>query len=82
MAKVTVARVEESKRRALAFVPQRDACVCGYVDVADRITPRITGEPATLKMRGPLAASPVDLLVMLGLGYQQALILLAQWRVQ
>lgn len=44
MAKVTLARLEELKRRARSLVPPSDACACRYVDVTE-------GEPLTEEER-------------------------------
>jgi len=35
MAKVTAARLEDLKRRAMERAPRRDGCVCQYVDVVE-----------------------------------------------
>jgi hypothetical protein len=50
MAKVTAARVEELKRRAMERAPRRDGCVCQYVDVVE-------GEPLSDEVRKRVEAN-------------------------
>lgn len=50
MAKVTLARLEELKRRATERAPRRDDCACQYVDVVE-------GEPLSEEVRKQVEAN-------------------------
>lgn len=50
MAKVTLARLEDLKRRATERAPRRDGCACRYVDIVE-------GEPMSEEERKQVEAN-------------------------
>lgn len=50
MAKVTLSRLEDLKRRATERAPRRDGCVCQYVNVVE-------GEPLSEEVRRQVEAN-------------------------